>query len=312
MTRSRSPSASSSESSSNASDFDFDRDRTQGEPVLNERVMMFVANEVKRACATEALRARVAASDYVPTSEDVAFVARAREAFALAFDAKLPTLEDEVEKERERGKKGQRFGVASEASRARDAKLSGLPSDGWRRTRKRERVKLGKNDPEAQGRVETRKLLEDGAGLFQSPADPTKINREIRKNERQTAGKGWFDMKAVEYTPELRREMRMLKLRGAYDPKRFYKNADTTKLPTHFQIGTVVGGAADFYSARLAKRDQKQTLAEEILHDKDIERVRRDRFAKIQEKNAGSMGRKSKRRLGGRERGNSFHKKKKS
>ena len=104
----------------------------------------------------------------------------------------------------------------------------------------------------------------------------------------------------------------MLKLRGAYDPKRFYKTADTTKLPTHFQIGTVVGGAADFYSARLAKRDQKQSLAEEILHDKDIERVRRGRFAKIQEKNAGSMGRKAKRRLGGRERGNSFHKKQKN
>ena len=47
------------------------------------------------------------------------------------------------------------------------------------------------------------------------------------------------------------------------------------------------------------------------MHDKDIEHVRRHRFAKIQEKNAGNMGRKAKRKLGGRERGNAHHKKKK-
>ena len=34
-------------------------------------------------------------------------------------------------------------------------------------------------------------------------------------------------------TPELKRELRLLKLRGTFDPKRFYKNADSKKLPTH-------------------------------------------------------------------------------
>ena len=48
--------------------------------------------------------------------------------------------------------------------------------------------------------------------------------------------------------------MRLLKLRGTYDPKRFYKTEDTSKLPKYFQVGTVVEGAADFFSARLTKK----------------------------------------------------------
>ena len=40
----------------------------------------------------------------------------------------------------------------------------------------------------------------------------------------------------------------MLRLRGAFDPKRFYKSADATKFPKYFQMGTVVEGPTDFYS----------------------------------------------------------------
>ena len=40
------------------------------------------------------------------------------------------------------------------------------------------------------------------------------------------------------------------------------------------QIGTVVEGAADFYSARLTRRERKQTLAEEILSDQQAKSYR--------------------------------------
>ena len=49
-------------------------------------------------------------------------------------------------------------------------------------------------------------------------------------------------------TPQVKRDLRMLRLRGAFDPKRFYKSADATKFPKYFQMGTVVEGPADFYS----------------------------------------------------------------
>lgn len=42
---------------------------------------------------------------------------------------------------------------------------------------------------------------------------------------------------APEITPDLKRDLRLLKLRGAFDPKRFYKTNDTSKLPTHFAVG---------------------------------------------------------------------------
>lgn len=278
--------------------------RRAGEPVLNDAATAIVARALQAECALKALKRDVDAGTFRATDDDEKFIEELRQGLIKIFDAPLPTLESEAKRQREEKEKRGEYGLPM-PSESRGETLRAMPRDGWNRQRKKERVKLKKNDPSAQGTYDTRKMIEDGAGLFVAPQDPSKVNRELRKMERKTAGKGWFDMKAVEYTPELRREMRMLKLRGAYDPKRFYKNADTTRLPTHFQIGTVIGGAADWHSARLAKRDQKQTLAEEILADKDIERVRRNRFAKIQEKNAGNMGRKAKRRLGGRDRGKS-------
>jgi hypothetical protein len=269
--------------------------RRAGEPVLNDAATAIVARALQAECALKALKRDVDAGTFRATDDDEKFIEELRQGLIKIFDAPLPTLESEAKRQREEKEKRGEYGLPM-PSESRGETLRAMPRDGWNRQRKKERVKLKKNDPSAQGTYDTRKMIEDGAGLFVAPQDPSKVNRELRKMERKTAGKGWFDMKAVEYTPELRREMRMLKLRGAYDPKRFYKNADTSKLPTHFQMGTVIGGAADYYSARLAKKDQKRTLAEEIMADKDIERVRRHRFAKIQEKNAGNMGRKSKRR----------------
>ena len=269
--------------------------RRAGEPVLNDAATVIVARALQAECALKALKRDVDAGTFRATDDDEKFIEELRQGLIKIFDTPLPTLESEAKRQREEKEKRGEYGLPM-PSESRGSTLRAMPRDGWNRQRKKERVKLKKNDPSAQGTYDTRKMIEDGAGLFVAPQDPSKVNRELRKMERKTAGKGWFDMKAVEYTPELRREMRMLKLRGAYDPKRFYKNADTSKLPTHFQMGTVIGGAADYYSARLAKKDQKRTLAEEIMADKDIERVRRHRFAKIQEKNAGNMGRKSKRR----------------
>jgi hypothetical protein len=93
-----------------------------------------------------------------------------------------------------------------------------------------------------------------------------------------------------------------LKLRGAYDPKRFYKTDDTSKLPKHFQVGTVVEGAQDFFSARMTKKERKRTFAEEIASSAEITHARKKRFKKVQDAHANTLGRKHKRQLGGRQR----------
>lgn len=55
-------------------------------------------------------------------------------------------------------------------------------------------------------------------------------------------------MPAQQITPEVKRDLRLIRLRGAMDTKRFYKSMDQTKFPKYFQFGTVVEGAADFYA----------------------------------------------------------------
>ena len=191
-------------------------------------------------------------------------------------------------------------------SASRGATMSALPSEDQRRRKPSLQKKRGLTaaDPNAQGGVlSARQLAKEGAGLFVAPLDKTRLRRESKKLGASTAGKNWFNMPAVEYTPELRRDMRLLKLRGAYDPKRFYKTDDSSKLPKHFQVGTVIEGAQDFFSSRLTNRERKRTLTEEVAADADIKSVRKKRFAKIQAQHANSMGRKFKRKLGGRARG---------
>jgi hypothetical protein len=56
-------------------------------------------------------------------------------------------------------------------------------------------------------------------------------------------------------------------MRDVLDRKRHYKSADGKGLPTHFQIGRVVDGAAEYYSDRATKKQAKQTLVDELLAD---------------------------------------------
>ena len=50
------------------------------------------------------------------------------------------------------------------------------------------------------------------------------------------AGKKWYDLPATQITDDMKRDLRLLRLRGAYDPKRFYKSFDDTKFPKYFQV----------------------------------------------------------------------------
>eukprot|EP00854_Cymbomonas_tetramitiformis_P001241 gene1241-1820_t len=130
------------------------------------------------------------------------------------------------------------------------------------------------------------KALEGEAGLeaklMAPPRNKAKEAKEARLKKPVTAGKGWFDLPAPEMTPELKKDLQLLRLRGTYDPKRFYKNT-STKLPKFFQMGRVVEGAADFYSSRLNKKDRKQTIGEELMADDSVTRYRKRRFKAVQD-----------------------------
>ena len=93
----------------------------------------------------------------------------------------------------------------------------------------------------------------------------------------------WFDLPTQTLTPELKTDLRLLRLRGAMDPTRHYKSADTTKLPSRFHVGTVVESKTDFYSSRLSKAERGQTLTHELLKDRNLSAQRKRRFGALQD-----------------------------
>ncbi len=75
-------------------------------------------------------------------------------------------------------------------------------------------------------------------------------------------------------TPETKRELQLLRLRGAFGTKRFYKSYDSTKFPKHFAFGTVVEGPTEIFSGRLqGKQRRKATFAEQLLADPTVTQV---------------------------------------
>ncbi len=55
-------------------------------------------------------------------------------------------------------------------------------------------------------------------------------------------------------------------MRGVLDPKRFYKKENRkSTVPEFSQVGTIIEGPTEFFSARLKNKDRKKTLAEEVL-----------------------------------------------
>ena len=107
-----------------------------------------------------------------------------------------------------------------------------------------------------------------------------------------TAGPGWFDMPSSALTPELKRDLAALAARGYLDPKRHYKTTGTADegggsssavgaaagrrrsgpAARFVQLGTVVEGAAEFYSARIPARQRKATLVEQLLAADSVKR----------------------------------------
>ncbi|KAI3459161.1 hypothetical protein Pfo_015824 [Paulownia fortunei] len=124
-------------------------------------------------------------------------------------------------------------------------------------------------------------------GLFLPPNDPRKLNKLFKKQVKDTAGKNWFDMPAQTITPELKKDLQLLKLRSAIDPKRHYKKGDSRSktLPKYFQVGTVIESASEFFTGRLTKKERKATLADELLSDGTLREYRKRKVREIEEVN---------------------------
>ncbi|KAL6019245.1 dTDP-fucopyranose mutase [Candidozyma auris] len=109
-----------------------------------------------------------------------------------------------------------------------------------------------------------KQLLPDKAIKINDPI--THRTKKAKEEKDADAGKEWFNMKKKEMTPEIKRDMLIIKNRAVLDRKRHYKK-DKWEIPKYFQTGTIIEGNTEYYSARLARRNRGKSLAEEILHD---------------------------------------------
>lgn len=120
--------------------------------------------------------------------------------------------------------------------------------------------------------------------------------RDAKSKAPDTAGAAWGHMRAPTLTTELKRELLLVKMRGALDPKRFYRAPDKA-LPKYFQIGTVVEGSGDGPDGRMRKRERKGSILNEVLADGAITKRAKSQFLKSQ--TAASSGVKRRPNMGG-------------
>jgi hypothetical protein len=88
----------------------------------------------------------------------------------------------------------------------------------------------------------------------------------ILKEKKATSGPDWFNLPRTELTPELRRDLQLLKMRSVLDPKRHYKKMNSkSDVPAFSQVGTVIEGATEYYNGRINNKDRKKSFVDEVL-----------------------------------------------
>ncbi|RFU33530.1 hypothetical protein B7463_g2839, partial [Scytalidium lignicola] len=123
-----------------------------------------------------------------------------------------------------------------------------------------------------------------GAAAKIKPLETTSAkNERLKKEKEATAGPQWFNLPKTVLTPELKRDLQLLRLRSVLDPKRHYKKENSrAKPPPYSQVGTIVESPAEYFSARLSNKQRKKTLAEEVLAgEKETGRFK-SKYAEIQ------------------------------
>lgn len=102
-----------------------------------------------------------------------------------------------------------------------------------------------------------------------------------RKERSKTKGRDWFNMRAPEMTPEVRRDLQVIKMRSVLDPKRFYKKNDLQSLPKFFQVGKVMDSPAEYYNGRLTKKERKKTIVDELMADAQFAKYNKRKYKEI-------------------------------
>lgn len=92
-------------------------------------------------------------------------------------------------------------------------------------------------------------------------------------------------MPRTNLTPELKRDLQILKMREvvAMGKQYFKKDARKDFVPEFSQVGTIIAGAADGRDSRLTRKERKRTIVEEVLGAQVVDKYK-NKYHGIQEK----------------------------
>ena len=93
-------------------------------------------------------------------------------------------------------------------------------------------------------------------------------------------------MPKTKLTPELKKDLQILRMRDVLDTKQFWRK-DTRKdfVPKFSHVGTIVDGPLDAHSsARLTKKEKKRTIVDEVLASAHANAKFKTRYGEIQER----------------------------
>lgn len=84
-------------------------------------------------------------------------------------------------------------------------------------------------------------------------------------------------------TPELKRDLQLIKMRSTLDSKRFYKKDNSrAAVPEYSQVGTIVEGPTEYFSSRMTKKERKRTMLEEVLEGERESKKFKAKYNEIQ------------------------------
>ncbi|OKL56918.1 hypothetical protein UA08_07877 [Talaromyces atroroseus] len=86
-----------------------------------------------------------------------------------------------------------------------------------------------------------------------------------KPKEKEDAGNDWFNMPKTIMTPELKRDLQLLRMRNVLDPHRHYKKESGNAVPEYSQVGTIIEGPTEFFKSRVTKKDRKDNFVQEAL-----------------------------------------------
>ena len=90
-------------------------------------------------------------------------------------------------------------------------------------------------------------------------------------------------MRPAAMTEAVKQDLAVIRNRNCLNPKRFYKAPDKLSKQSMVQVGTVVEGAAEFYSSRLTMAQRRSNLTDEVLADASVSTYAQTKFRQMQQ-----------------------------